>query len=119
MSEIEPVDFAQKLLQRRAKARGWSARKLASAEGLVEIEAQRIEVDRIKVGVVEFSQQAPKKNLRPSFRRRVVKKAVRNIVEGVVKLSEQKENVKDVAQSLRNRVDDWCRRRINPIKPKK
>ncbi|MCO6408036.1 hypothetical protein [Hoeflea alexandrii] len=107
--------FFKDLVSKRARAEFADKTRIEAANTAAEKIVEQIEIEKINAGVNNSggeSRNTLKKD-RPSNRRKVVKKAARDIATGLIDAIAKEGNH---LNTVRRRIDDWCRRRINRIK---
>lgn len=104
----------QKIRARLKSGLGDNERELAAK--LSQSIKSKVELDRIAEGLKSSNDNAQRKNERRSYRVRVVKKAMYDTVEALIRASRKKQSEERIVKAVQKRLSEWCRKHVNHLK---
>lgn len=115
MQRADLDDIIDRKIQSRIKS-GLSSGERELAAKLSQNFKAKVELDRIAEGLKSSNDNAQRKSERRSYRVRVVKKAMYDTVEALIRASRKKQSEERIAKAVQKRLSEWCRKHVNHLK---
>ncbi|MDZ7927858.1 MAG: hypothetical protein U5L46_12645 [Agrobacterium sp.] len=116
MTNFDFKKHANRKLVTRLKNSGAAEEDIEVTKEISEKILEKVEFSRIEKGIDESNQLAGRKNMRPSYRRKLVKKAANDIIESAVRAVRVTSTSEKIKKSVQSRVNEWCTKHINRLK---